>query len=476
MAVNSLSDTIIERILSSGYECENLDFKEVVDFSNRRSLLDLAKDLIAMANTRGGHIVVGVSDDGRRIGVPHTLTTDPAVLADKVNAFCSPRLKLYYREYFKTIGSARLKFLIIYVERSETPIVIARDGNYQYRGKTLQVFRRGDIIVRKGAKSERADEEDVRRLVEEAVLRPERMIRSARLMQVFRAAVSPDRVTEELVGNLFPIEEYPEFVWSGATNIRRKEEALEILGEDRKYAPSFILRAKRLYTFSNLSRGGYTLRPLLLNNEFERERVDSWRDDLNKWRWFIELMNIVLRRHCQRLDLIFHPEISAFYFPAERGETKLVWQPSRRRRKATRIVTKCSGYQDGTPRNCVHQAFKMRICTLGGNLYLQVNPCYAFTKDGKMNLIEPEKRARRHIQYEYRKRNPDILYSTFFWIDILSSFQSQIVVKEEGAPLIRISKIPVKGKINVGIAQDRRSLSIRSRINVYQTLDPFLIS
>lgn len=49
-------------LLNLGYETKDLDYKQDLDMSNKEGRASLAKDVIAMANTGGGTIIIGVSE------------------------------------------------------------------------------------------------------------------------------------------------------------------------------------------------------------------------------------------------------------------------------------------------------------------------------------------------------------------------------------------------------------------------------
>jgi hypothetical protein len=89
--VDLLSKKTLDELLGHRFEAETLDFKEKVDLSDRRSVVELAKDVLAMANTRGGHIVVGVEDETFRIiGVQPNLAEqfkDGKTVTDKIKRY-----------------------------------------------------------------------------------------------------------------------------------------------------------------------------------------------------------------------------------------------------------------------------------------------------------------------------------------------------------------------------------------------------
>ena len=53
-------------LLNAGGECDELDFKETLDLSNKLDALDFIKDAVSMCNRYpGGYIIVGADNDGR---------------------------------------------------------------------------------------------------------------------------------------------------------------------------------------------------------------------------------------------------------------------------------------------------------------------------------------------------------------------------------------------------------------------------
>jgi CheY-like chemotaxis protein len=49
-------------LINLGYESKDLDYKKDIDFDSRESRASLAKDVIAMANSGGGTVIIGVSE------------------------------------------------------------------------------------------------------------------------------------------------------------------------------------------------------------------------------------------------------------------------------------------------------------------------------------------------------------------------------------------------------------------------------
>jgi len=78
MIENILSNERIEELLDAGIEHESLDYKEKFDPRKTHDIVELAKDIAAMANTKGGYLVIGVNKNFERVGIEHELKLDEA--------------------------------------------------------------------------------------------------------------------------------------------------------------------------------------------------------------------------------------------------------------------------------------------------------------------------------------------------------------------------------------------------------------
>lgn len=158
----------IARLLDEGAESETLDYKTTCDLSARGDLVEIAKDFGAM-QAEGGYIVVGADDSGvptggldrRRAGL-----FDEATLRDK--------LKRYVPEPFdlRTAVCEIDGKLVAAIGTTPNPaglVAFRADGTYDEAGKPKTAFRRGDVYVRHGSKSERCEQADIARAVDRLV-------------------------------------------------------------------------------------------------------------------------------------------------------------------------------------------------------------------------------------------------------------------------------------------------------------------
>jgi len=168
-----VSSKRIEALIKLGREEERLDYKERFDFKSKsaaqRSKVDLVCDMVSMANTDGGYILVGVRQK-----------TDGTFSVEGVDKTCLQRLT--QENIQSLVGSyteATVKFLakpgkyrgkdILAICIFDSPLAVPfrHVGQYQsLNGKSETKFREGELFVRHGAKSERANYEDYIRMIE----------------------------------------------------------------------------------------------------------------------------------------------------------------------------------------------------------------------------------------------------------------------------------------------------------------------
>jgi predicted HTH transcriptional regulator len=153
-------------------ESKSIDFKISFDPDCPSDWCELLKDLVAMANSGGGTIVIGVTDNGKSIGGPaalKVLQTDPAIFTDKIAKYTGVQFDSF------TIQSIRRnsrKMAMITIGWADPPMIFEKPGTYMIEnGKQKTAFGAGTLYVRHGAKSEHARSADIGRLMERNVQR-----------------------------------------------------------------------------------------------------------------------------------------------------------------------------------------------------------------------------------------------------------------------------------------------------------------
>jgi len=153
-------------ILKAKRESRHLDFKSTFDPSNPREMLELLKDLVAMANSGGGVIAIGLENDGSpsRANTQAILNLDPAKIADQVRSYTGEDFDKFE---VKEAKKKRQQLALIYVGSAESPIVFTKPGTYPVEdNKQRTAFSQGTVYFRHGAKSETATSKDIRGFID----------------------------------------------------------------------------------------------------------------------------------------------------------------------------------------------------------------------------------------------------------------------------------------------------------------------
>src|SRR4051794_31266653 len=161
MLDNALSDA-----LARTSETDDVDFKSSFDATALRDWLELIKDIAAFANSGGGHILVGLNDDGSPSGVDVAalLAVDPADLGN--------RLHKYTGQHFAGVELVECEksgqeICAVRVSAIHVPIVFTRVGEFELPdAKKRTVFALGTVYFRHGAKSEPGTSDDLRAFLE----------------------------------------------------------------------------------------------------------------------------------------------------------------------------------------------------------------------------------------------------------------------------------------------------------------------
>jgi hypothetical protein len=164
MPQNISAELSLERLmglLDSPCETPTLDFKETLDLTQGRDRVEFAKDVLAMANSGGGHIVVGVEDTTRRrVGIDNEVSAilrEAKTVNDKLKKYSGGFVKVLVAQHDvedSTKGSVRLA--LIHIPGAAAKIPAQDDGVFPdpvNPAKQKWLFRKGDVYVRKGDES-----------------------------------------------------------------------------------------------------------------------------------------------------------------------------------------------------------------------------------------------------------------------------------------------------------------------------------
>ncbi len=156
----------IERALALDAETSFVEFKTTFNHGERGELLEVIKDILAMANSGGGTIIFGLNSNGTPSGadLKAVATLDPATISDSIYKYTDCQFgDIELRRLYKD----NHELWSISVGPAHNPIVFSQTGNYaDVTGKQKNAFSGGSIYFRHGAKSETGNSEDLRLFIE----------------------------------------------------------------------------------------------------------------------------------------------------------------------------------------------------------------------------------------------------------------------------------------------------------------------
>jgi hypothetical protein len=151
-----LSDEKLSELLALGTEYPELDFKRNLDLTDKKQVLELARDVCGML-VRGGYILVGIGDDGQPTGDLDRV--DPKQFDD---ARLTPKLRKWLPNVLTLVTRVAKReghvVVLIYVQRHPARVAYMQaDGTYLKGAEEVFVFRKGDAFWRDGSSTVRMD-------------------------------------------------------------------------------------------------------------------------------------------------------------------------------------------------------------------------------------------------------------------------------------------------------------------------------
>lgn len=163
-----------EEALNANRESGILEFKEgfhqdPLSKEATGAWCEIIKDIVAMANTNGGFILLGLRNDGSvsEVDVAPFVSIDPAKITDKIYSYTGAHFDGFHLSSEYKDGKL---IAVLQIEEAENILVFINPGNYiDSHGKQKSAFTVGATYVRHGAKSEPCTAEDMHKIVSRKV-------------------------------------------------------------------------------------------------------------------------------------------------------------------------------------------------------------------------------------------------------------------------------------------------------------------
>lgn len=173
-----ISRQACEQLVHVRGEGDEWDFKLTLgDLTHASARVSLAKDALAFCNlSDGGTLVIGVASDYTRVGLQASEIIDTTAIRKAIEKYIDGDFMVLAAEHLlaEEDESEQRRYGMVYLRRhAAQPVLAAQDG--QVTNDRPPLFRSGDILIRRGAASIRANSGDVRRLLTSSVVHEERV-------------------------------------------------------------------------------------------------------------------------------------------------------------------------------------------------------------------------------------------------------------------------------------------------------------
>jgi hypothetical protein len=147
-------------------ETGQVEFKESFDIGSPAHWCEVIKDIVALANSGGGTILVGVDNDGRptHSDVSKVLALDSAVICDKIHSYT----EVHFSDLdIHSLQKSGATVAAVRIGPAQVPLVFVKPGTYAVsEKKQASAFSQGTVYFRHGPKSEPGVSEDIRQVIE----------------------------------------------------------------------------------------------------------------------------------------------------------------------------------------------------------------------------------------------------------------------------------------------------------------------
>jgi hypothetical protein len=164
-----MKDPRVAKCLEAKRESRAIEFKEEFDPANVQQSLEFLKDIVAIANSGGGALAIGINNGGEgcKTDVKRVLNHDHAKYCDLIKKYTMQDFCDFEVIEAKKDGHSVAIFLI---NPPDAPLVFEKPGTYAIENnKQRTAFSQGTVYFRHGAKSETGTTDDLSKFIQQRV-------------------------------------------------------------------------------------------------------------------------------------------------------------------------------------------------------------------------------------------------------------------------------------------------------------------
>ena len=220
---------------------------------------------------------------------------------------------------------------------------------------------------------------------------------------------------ERLTSNLLEVVRFASLLHSASTPCRERNDAWERMRSNGAFESGFVLSGGRIYSMASLENGALAV---LCDGPVESRPSEewAWTEDRDARRLFVSLLNFTLRAAHHR-ELVWHSKKQIVYYQAPRDLSARKIKGHSRRSRGRSFFAPYFGQDDETKISfCRHYAAQLRFRRWDRCWFLEINPTYHFTIDGKRDSLYDAEYVKKIKRQE---RNSAVFGLVRAWADFL---------------------------------------------------------
>ncbi len=441
---DSLGDLILNLIWNKMREEPHVDYKATIDISKDSDFAKTAKHIFAMANRGGGWLIFGVQEDDKKklvpIGLDSLFVLDQAALQEKFNSFSSEPIEIGFRFFEKTIEERGIqherKFLALFIPPSKSKLIPIKDGWYiDISGKKRIVFKKNDVLIRRGTQSIRATNNEEKEIEERA---------KRELQRISFLSGRPDKTKETIFGNLLKVSRLPTHVYEANLN----DPSIPL---SRSGSHPFSKQGSRIVSFCPLDTDIF--QEYITQNSTKTLITKDLLESQDGQNLVTHLLNLEATAAMKANGFLVEHESRSrpFFYPGQEEYREEEWNAFNRR--ITRKVVRKFYHKKAKAYRWHHNSVSLAFTWIGQDCYLRVTPGILLTADGIHPIHNPDETT-TITSLLARRFNAHFRYDFLFFLDKMPKSNSGEI---SFGDRVFMASEPVRAYLEFGISGDTPS-------------------
>src|SRR6266542_2674050 len=233
--------------------------------------------------------------------------------------------------------------------------------------------------------------------------------------------------SERLTSNLLVVESFAPEIYAASTPCRDRGDAWARMRANGAFESGFHLANGQIYSMAPLQDGPLAV---LRDGPVEAHLTPEWShtDDPDLYRLFVALLNFTVRAIHYR-ELVWHPKKQIVYYQASSDLSAKKVKGRSKRSRGRDFFKPYFGKDDTTKVSYYrHYAAGLYFCRWAGRWFLEINPTYHFTIDGRRDSLYDAEYVKKIKRLE---RNSAVFQLVRAWADFLRGEDTLFASRDE---------------------------------------------